>query len=178
MTPPRRLATVALALICLVSLCLTVLSAVRYYGYERSVVEPLKKDLILRTRAAAQQIDRALTPARVAAESMAEQLNRTSEPTEGQLVDLLRQSILSDESCFGGTVAFEPYRFSPEVRLYAPYFSRVDGQLEFERIEDSYDYTDESQEWYARALAQGPRWRPRRDRSWLYPGRGFSTRDR
>jgi hypothetical protein len=158
MKTSRRIATSVVALICLASLGLTVLAAIRYYGYERSIVEPLKEDLILRTRAAAGQIDRALTPARAAAESMAAELDRTAEPTERQLIDLLRESILSDEACFGGTVAFEPYRFSSDARLYAPYFSRVDGELEFERIEDSYDYTDESQEWYVKALAEGPRW--------------------
>jgi hypothetical protein len=158
MTPPRAIVKSVLTLICLVSLALTILSWVRYFGYESSIVEPLKEDLIRRTREAAGQIDGALTPARKAATEMAEQLDGIPEPTEEQLIDLLRQAVLRDESCFGGTVAFEPYEFDPERRLYAPYVARKNGELAFLRIEDRYDYTDETQEWYGKALAEGPRW--------------------
>lgn len=145
-------------LVCAVSLGLTVVGGVRYYGYERGIVEPLKEDLIRRTREAAVRIETSLAPARAAAETMARSLDGTEEPTENQLLDLLRAAVLSDESCYGGTIAFEPNTFDPERRLYAPYLSRKNGELEFMQIEDAYDYTDPSQEWYGKALAEGPRW--------------------
>jgi len=154
----RRIATSILVLICIASLGLTLLGAFRYYGYERGIVEPLKEDLIRRTREAAIRIDTSLAPARQAAETVATRLDAIADPSEDQLLDLLREAILSDDSCFGGAIAFEPNRFDPERRLYAPYFARKNGELAFLRIEESYDYTDPSQEWYLPALAQGSRW--------------------
>ena len=154
----RRNATGILLLVCLTSLGLTLFGLFRYLGYERGIVEPLKEDLIRRTREAASRIDAALTPAREAAESMATRLDAIVDPNEEQLVELLREAVLSDESCFGGAIAFEPNRFDPERRLYAPYLARKNGELAFLRIEESYDYTDPSQEWYVKALAEGPRW--------------------
>ena len=158
MNPSRRIATTVLALICVVSLGLTLFGAVRYYSYERGIVEPLKEDLIRRTREAATRIDTSLAPARTAAETMAIRLDAIADPGEDQLLELLRGAILSDDSNFGGTIAFEPNRFDPERRLYAPYFARRNGELDFLRIEENYDYTDSSQEWYVKALADGSRW--------------------
>jgi len=154
----RGIATSVLVLVCVASLGLTLFGAVRYFGYERSIVEPLKEDLVRRTREAATQIDTALAPARQAAETMATRLDAIADPSQDQLLDLLRGAILSDESNFGGTIAFEPNRFDPERRLYAPYLARKNGELAFLRIEENYDYTDPSQEWYVKALTAGPRW--------------------
>jgi hypothetical protein len=154
----RRVATITLILICAVSLALTLVGTFRYHGYERGIVEPLKEDLIRRTREAAARIDSSLTPARTAAETMARRLDAMDDPREDQLLDLLREAIESDESCYGGTAAFEPYAFDPERRLYAPYLARKNGDLAFLRIEEAYDYTDAEQRWYSSALADGPRW--------------------
>jgi len=154
----RRAATGILVLICLASLGITLFSAFRYHGYERSIVEPLKKDLIRRTHEAATRIETSLAPAREAAETMAERLDGIADSSEDELLELLRGAVLSDDSFYGGTIAFEPNRFDPERRLYAPYVARKNGELAFLRIEDSYDYTDPSREWYVKALAEGPRW--------------------
>jgi len=154
----RRTATGILFLICIASLGLTLFGVVRYLGYERSIVEPLKEDLIRRTHEAGTRIDTALAPAREAAETLAKRLDAIADPSEDELLELLRGTILSDDSFYGGTIAFEPNKFDPERRLYAPYFARKNGELSFLRIEEGYDYTDPSQEWYVKALAEGPRW--------------------
>jgi len=154
----RRIATVILVLICVASLTLALFGAYHYYGYERGIVEPLKKDLIQRTREAAVRIDTSLAPAREAAETMARRLDTMDHPREDELLDLLREAVGSNESCFGGAIAFEPYAFDPERHLYAPYIARKNGDLAFQRIEESYDYTNPGQEWYGTALAEGPRW--------------------
>lgn len=154
----RRIATSLLVLVCIASLAMTLFGLFRYFGYERGIVEPLKEDLIRRTREAASRIDAALAPAREAAETMATSLDGIAAPTEDQLRELLREAVSSDESCYGGAIAFEPFEFDPDRQLYAPYLSRKNGGLEFQQIEESYDYTDPSQEWYVQALAKGPRW--------------------
>jgi hypothetical protein len=154
----RRIATIGLVLACGASLALTLFGAYRYHTYERGIVEPLKEDLVRRTHEAAARIETSLAPAREAADSMARQLDTITDPREHQLLDLLREAIESDESCFGGAVAFEPHTFDPARRLYAPYFARKNGELAFLRIEEAYDYTEPEWEWYGTALAEGPRW--------------------
>lgn len=154
----HRAINTVLALLCLISLALTVFSFLRYSRYERSIVEPLKADLIERTHEAAMRIDASLSPAREAVEAMASRLDDINNPSEEQLLALLREAILTDKSCFGGAIAFEPYQFDPERELYAPYLSRKDGELQFVRIEEVYDYTAGDQEWYSAALEEGARW--------------------
>ena len=158
MKPSHRSVNTALVLFCLAGLVLTVFSFLRYSSYERSIVEPLKADLVKRTREAAMRIDAALSPVREAVEAMASRLDDINSPTEEQLLALLREAILTDDSCFGGAIAFEPYQFDPERELYAPYLSRKDSELDFVRIEEVYDYTAGDQEWYTSALEEGARW--------------------
>ncbi len=154
----RKLATVILILICVASLALMLFGAHRYYSYERDILESLKKDLVQRTREAATRIDTALAPARDAAENLARRLEAIDTPREDQLIDLLREAIERDRSFYGGAIAFGPYRFDPERRLYAPYLAWKKGELVFQRIEESYDYTAPEQEWYKTALTEGSRW--------------------
>ena len=154
----RRIATIALVLICAAGLAVTLFGAYRSYSYERGILEPLKEDLMRRTREAAGRIEKSLAPAREAAESMARQLDAIEHPREELLLELLETAIRSDDSCYGGAIAFEPNAFDPMRRLYAPYLARKNGELEFLRIEDAYDYTAPEWEWYGVALAQGSRW--------------------
>ena len=154
----RRIATAVLILICVAGLAATLLGAYRVYTYERGILDPLKEDLIRRTGEAAGRIERSLAPAREAAESMARQLDAIEHPGEEKLLELLEAAIETDESCYGGAIAFEPNTFDPSRRLYAPYLARKNGGLEFLRIEEAYDYTEPEWEWYGQALAEGPRW--------------------
>jgi len=154
----RRFGTIGLILICAAGLAVTLFGMHRSYNYERSILEPLKQDLMRRTDAAAGRIEMSLTPARDAAETMARQLDAMDHPSEEQLLELLRAAITSDPSCYGGTVAFAPNAFDPQRRLYAPYLAKKNGELTFLRIEEAYDYTESEWEWYGRAMAEGSRW--------------------
>lgn len=154
----RRLAMLLLILGCAASFALTVVAIERYAGYERRVVSPIKRDLIDRTREAAARIDASLAPARAAAQALARRLDGMPKPTEEALFGLLRTAIQSDPSFYGGTIAFEPGRFEPDRRLFAPYVAKKNGALVSMYIEDAYDYTTPESEWYGRALAEGDRW--------------------
>ena len=74
------------------------------------------------------------------------------------MVRLLRETVASDVSIYGGAVAFRPGEFDPDRRLYAPYLAKKNGELAFLRIEEQYDYTLPEWEWYGAAMAEGPRW--------------------
>jgi len=60
--------------------------------------------------------------------------------TEQELLSLIQTTLEGNPGIYGSTVAFEPYAFSPQTRLYAPYYYRENGQIRFSRLEDSYQY--------------------------------------
>jgi sigma-B regulation protein RsbU (phosphoserine phosphatase) len=57
---------------------------------------------------------------------------------EAELLSLLRGTLEANPGIYGSTIAFEPYAFSSDLRLYAPYLYRRDGQIEMRRLESSY----------------------------------------
>ena len=50
-------------------------------------------------------------------------------PHEDELAVLLRSALLANSDLFGTAAAFEPGRFSPDRRLFAPYCYRKNGSL-------------------------------------------------
>jgi len=58
----------------------------------------------------------------------------------------------------GVGVAFTPYSFDPERRLYSPLYVRRSDTPQMVQIEDSYDYTEQGRDWYHLPLKLGPVW--------------------
>jgi sigma-B regulation protein RsbU (phosphoserine phosphatase) len=72
-----------------------------------------------------------------------------SELTEQQLHSLLRATVEKNPEIYGSFFAFEPYAFSAQSRLYAPYYYREKGKIAFDRLENSYiDYPYPYWDWY------------------------------
>lgn len=59
---------------------------------------------------------------------------------ERKILSLIKTTVADNSEIYGSTVAFEPYAFSADLRLYAPYYYRKNGAIAFERLEDSYQY--------------------------------------
>jgi len=73
----------------------------------------------------------------------------TSELTEQQLHLLLRTTVETNPEIYGAFFAFEPYAFSPKLRLYAPYYYRQKETIAFSRLENSYiDFPYPYWDWY------------------------------
>lgn len=73
----------------------------------------------------------------------------------------IRQVMTDNPGMFGFVIAFKPWAFEPETRLYAPYICRKKGQLEFSLLEDTYDYTRENTaglNWYIKPMNRGKGW--------------------
>lgn len=68
---------------------------------------------------------------------------------EPELLSLMRSTLERNPDIYGSTIAFEPYAFSPRLRLYAPYLYRQDNHIELRRLEDSYqDVPYVNWDWY------------------------------
>ena len=78
----------------------------------------------------------------------------------GELLSLIRSEARSFRQILGVTVAFEPYAYEENIRLFAPYFDKSKNNFIF--IEDVYDYTDpdleETSKWYVSVVEEGARW--------------------
>ena len=83
-------------------------------------------------------------------------LSQEEDFTEDELYGLLYRNVADNPMVYGAAVAFEPFSYNADTRLFSPY---VYGQgIELNAIDigaDSYDYTDGSWEWYAGVLESG-----------------------
>lgn len=59
---------------------------------------------------------------------------------------------------FGLGVAYTPYSYDPNIRLYAPLYVNGEGGPSMVQIEDKYDYTEEGRDWYHLPVEKGPIW--------------------
>lgn len=76
--------------------------------------------------------------------------------TDKNIYKLLELQVENNPIIYGAAIAFIPHQFSPEVRLYAPYVYRKEGQLSHINIaEQGYDYTDGDWEWWTRVVETG-----------------------
>ncbi|MEN8166602.1 MAG: cache domain-containing protein [Pseudomonadota bacterium] len=78
--------------------------------------------------------------------------------TTDQVEARLKSTLLNQPNLFGVGVAFEPYAFDRDVRLYAPYLIRQDRMIRRIDIADHYDYTEKQYQWYQAALQTAPHW--------------------
>ncbi len=70
---------------------------------------------------------------------------------EQQLYEILRQNVSQNPLIYGAAIAFEPYTFSDEKKLFSPYVYRNGKELVSIDIgAESYDYTSGDWEWFTR----------------------------
>jgi phosphoserine phosphatase RsbU/P len=70
---------------------------------------------------------------------------------EVDIYELLRSNINRNPLVFGSAIAFEPYQFKPDLRLFSPYAYRDGNVIKSIDIgKQAYDYTENKWEWYTR----------------------------
>lgn len=118
-----------------------------------SIRERVSGDVV----AEAREFQRFITKVENATESLAAAISSADirmETYNQALVNLIE----SEKLYYGGAIAFAPYQYDPELRLYAPYYAKKDDGLTYMQIEDSYDYTMPEHTWFGTAMVQGSRW--------------------
>jgi GAF domain-containing protein/HAMP domain-containing protein len=139
-----KLPLVVLSLLFLSFLGVTVLSV----SVSRSTLtNTLKENLAAETSLQANSIRSHLTWTRSMAidlSSVAEVIELEEESSQKAISQMLSQN----EQVIGSTIAYEPYRFDPDMLYWAPYYSRSsDGTLQFAQLgTDEYNYP--KQDWY------------------------------
>jgi len=84
-----------------------------------------------------------------------------------KLPDRMKQTLNEFPEAFGFGIAYEPYAYKPDIKLFAPYFIRNGKDLEYRQIDKVYDYTSKEEQckWYYETLE-------RKINGWLEPHKG------
>src|SRR5579884_1350955 len=78
--------------------------------------------------------------------------------TRAQMLDRLKSAIDTLPQLAGVGVAYVPYAYDPNLRLYAPYYQRTASSATLISLDSMYDYTQSGQQWYEVALRTGRNW--------------------
>jgi len=112
----------------------------------------LRKELESNARNLATSVANRVDADLVAAAKVAEGLALAVElgdPTEAELLALMRATFAANPSIARSAVAFEPYAFRRTTRLYAPYVYRAGGEVRLGRLEERYrDVPYPAWDWY------------------------------
>ncbi len=90
-------------------------------------------------------------------ENIVEDIESGSE-TKESLIARLKKEIDKDPEVFGIGIAFAPYRYSADTKLFCPYYKKVNGTHEYSYVEEQYDYTLPDCEWYNNAISHDAMW--------------------
>lgn len=66
---------------------------------------------------------------------------------QDEIREYLKSVVEKNPDIYGACLAFEPYRFNKDLKMFAPYYYRPDGTVRFKQLGDgSYSYMDKN--WY------------------------------
>lgn len=89
------------------------------------------------------------------AQSTANFLEIQPDLAEQALYEILIKNVSQNSMIYGAAIAFEPYQFSDEKKLFSPYVFRNDSEfISINLGVESYDYTSAEWEWFNRPKQQ------------------------
>ncbi len=138
---------------------LIIAAVVMWFTFERInryAVERMQVFVTEQARNYAARLDNRFTRVAQVAHGTAAALENMDMPDETVLYALLRAHLGRDPLIYGSAIAFEPYRYSPERELYAPYVYRQGGGPgSIDISAQAYDYTQPEYAWFHRARTEG-----------------------
>jgi hypothetical protein len=153
----RHLLVAASPFFALLCVALIVTSALEFFQLQAQDRETREASYATSTQEAANELGQRMIRVAQEAETLAAKLSaETLSPAEYE--QALAAMIQSNPMFYGGAIAFAPFAYDPQSRLYGIYYAKMDDGLKLMHIEDSYDYTADDQEWFGKALTEGSRW--------------------
>lgn len=124
--------------------------------------EQLHNSALYKVQTAQEKIDFILKTSETTVENLAYDLG-AQRIGKDELFPRLKRELTEHSEIYSITVAYEPFAYSPEKKLYAPFVKRSKDGFQTDYLEESYDYThvqeeesdDETaayQSWYKTAL--------------------------
>lgn len=134
---------------------------VQYINNKDRAIQVAKTNAGLTTSHAAEEIDRLLSGITPLADGLARELTSGALGKQ-ELLPRLRQTLDGNKGIHAIGIAYAPFQYDPEVRLFAPMFVREGAALNFRQVESRIDYTLQEHDWYTIPLAN-------RNASWTEP---------
>jgi len=129
----------------------------RHLTYKREVMDSTKTHLTSLTFQATRSIDGIVREAIDNVNSIAGQLSGGQLTHETALVRL-RELLEQHPHFLSAVLAYRPYAFDPDRRLYADFYVRKSGLINYVRLDTLYDYTKPKYDWFGAAISDGPYW--------------------
>jgi hypothetical protein len=136
-------------LICILSLFSAIFFTYKQTSYQNEAYTSSKKEYRNLTVSIASDLNTLAKEVMNSAESIAASLtNETINLTKEELSDSLKKTLKENTDLYGITIAFKPFAYDQQTKLYSPYWSRKNDKLNFAQIENIYDYSLPKHEWY------------------------------
>jgi len=128
--------------------------------YQRETFAKTKTELKSLTLKATQDIEAIFKQAMGKVDIIADKLT-TGMIGKFEISQQIQSLVLENPNYYGSTIAFRPYGYESDKRLFAPYYHRINREsrdLEFFQLEDSCDYTEPDPDWFVRPMKDGSGW--------------------
>ncbi len=144
----RRTSIIWLVL-AVISFLATIYLSYAYFTVRTTLLDQARKDAQAKTKEAAAELSRFITILKPLTESIVQEMSAKTF-TKQELATLFKERKPVEVAGLG--VAFLPYRFNQDEKLYAPYITERDGKQKLIKIEDVYDYTKPEHKFFHRGL--------------------------
>lgn len=129
----------------------------RLYNHNQESLDRVKTQNKNETEQAVKNIGSFLRKVEHDANSIAALLNQKKLSLK-DIDSILKNIVTSQNYYYGSTIAYTPFSFNKNKKLFAPYVYRNHNKIDKKQIEEVYDYTDEKWEWFSDAIKKGSRW--------------------
>lgn len=126
-----------------------------YSRKQQRIITEARTTAKRQTVRAALEIDRELRVAKDTALEIANDLT-SGRLNDAQVLSRLQAELERKSQLLDVGVAYEPFAYDPNVRLYGPYYARIDNELQ--SLEVKYNYTRPKYAWYRNTLSKGAHW--------------------
>jgi len=117
-----------------------------YYWSGKNALYQMKEYLFELTEHHACMLDGTFSRVSQASVGIADAMGILPTPENDQLIALMEKKLKDNKNIFGMAIAFEPYYYRKNVKLFSPYVSRSGDKIQSSNLADSYNYL--YQDWY------------------------------
>jgi len=150
----------------LVSLVATAIVSHRYFSFKNKITSSLKNIVEKKATNAVVKINKEFEEITQIANKFADVLSKTGATDKTKIEKDLQNILQKNPGLYGAGIAFEPFAFKENTKLYAPYAIRKQNwEIKIEQIEKTYDYTIPKKsagfpetDWYLKPIKSGAMW--------------------
>jgi hypothetical protein len=140
-------------------LCKTIIS---YIHTSNTIIAEEKQDIIQDITIASEEINQILKKISFAAQSIADDL-RSNRLSHDDITKRLKRDLIENDTILGITIAFAPFKYNAQTKLFAPSMYKADQPYQQIMTESLYDYThpdpnNNTTAWYRKALQSTHVW--------------------